>query len=337
VFESRVPWMVRNIQTDRRVQDPEFFRRQGLVSYLGVPLIVKDDILGVISFYTKKEHEFGSDEVEFLSTLVGQAAIAIHNSQLFEQTRTQAVDREKSNSVKDEFLSVMSHELRTPLNVVIGYTGLLKEGVLGEIGPEQSKALDKITDRAKDQLTMIDSILFATSVEAREIKAEPHEVNLATFLEDLKSSYNVSVTKGLCLSWEYPADLPVAHIDAAKLRHILQNLVNNAIKFTQRGEVTISLKITSAGANGRPKFMEFKVADTGIGIAAPFVAVIFDKFRQVDSSETRPYGGVGIGLYIVKKFTEMLGGTVEVESVPGEGSAFTVRVPWSPEQTAEHD
>jgi signal transduction histidine kinase len=331
IFKNRVPWMVRNIQTDSRVQDPDFFRRQGLVSYLGVPLIVKDEIFGVISFYTKKEHEFSDDEIEFLNTLVGQAAIAINNSQLFEQTRSQAVAMEKSNKVKDEFLSVMSHELRTPLNVVIGYTGLMKEGLLGQVSQEQTKALEKIGDRAKDQLTMIDSILFATSVETREIKAEPQEVSLGSFLDDLKSSYEVSLETQIRLNWHYAADLPVVHVDAAKLRHILQNLINNAIKFTREGEVAVSARMMGngrhTGSNGHPAFIEFKVADTGIGIAESFVPVIFDKFRQVDSSETRPYGGVGIGLYIVKKFTEMLGGTVDVESKPGEGSIFTVRVP----------
>ncbi|MGH7768528.1 MAG: ATP-binding protein [Candidatus Binatia bacterium] len=331
IFKNRVPWMVRNIQTDSCVQDPDFFRRQGLVSYLGVPLIVKDEVFGVISFYTKKEHEFSNDEIEFLNTLVGQAAIAINNSQLFEQTRSQAVAMEKSNKVKDEFLSVMSHELRTPLNVVIGYTGLMKEGLLGQVSREQTKALEKIGDRAKDQLTMIDSILFATSVETREIKAEPQEVSLGSFLDDLKSSYEVSLETQIRLDWHYAADLPVVHVDAAKLRHILQNLINNAIKFTREGEVAVSARMMAngrhAGGSGHPAFIEFRVADTGIGIAESHVPVIFDKFRQVDSSETRPYGGVGIGLYIVRKFTEMLGGTVDVESKPGEGSTFTVRVP----------
>jgi signal transduction histidine kinase len=339
VFQKRAPWIMRNVQTDPRVQDPEFFRREGLVSYLGVPLIVKDEIFGVISFYTRKEHEFGGDEVEFLSTLVGQAAIAIHNSQLFEQTKSQAAEMEKSNRVKDEFLSVMSHELRTPLNVVMGYAGLMKEGILGGVSEEQTKALEKIGDRAKDQLAMIDSILFATSVETREIKAESHELNLAAFLDDLKSSYEVSVETKIRLNWIYADDLPVVHLDTAKLRHVLQNLINNAMKFTREGGVTVSARIKKVdgeepagnGKNGEKPlssaYVEFKVADTGIGIAESHVPVIFDKFRQVDSSETRPYGGVGIGLYIVKKFTEMLGGTVDVESKPGEGSTFTVRVP----------
>jgi signal transduction histidine kinase len=123
--------------------------------------------------------------------------------------------------------------------------------------------------------------------------------------------------------------LPVVKTDSEKLKHILQNLINNAIKFTERGSVTISARLTPTGLSPQASatFVEFKVADTGGGIAEEFLPVIFEKFRQVDSSETRPYGGVGMGLYIVKKFTELLGGGVEVESEPGKGSTFTVTIP----------
>src|SRR3989338_4796401 len=341
-FESKAPVMVGNVQTDPRVKDPEFFRKHGLVSYLGVPLIVQDEVLGVISFYTKEEHEFTKEDVEFLSTLAGQAAVAIHNSQLYQEMTKLAADLSRSNKVKDEFLSVMSHELRTPLNVVMGYTGMIRDRLLGEINPEQEKALEKVISRARDQLTMISSILQATQIEAEGVRVERHEVSLKDFLDDLRSSYSIPLGKELSLIWDYPLDLPVVHTDAEKLKHVLQNLINNAIKFTPRGHVTVSVTCLNRavkGENGRrlAEAVEFKVADTGIGIAKELFPVIFERFHQVDSSETRKYGGVGIGLYIVKKFTELLGGKVELESEEGKGSTFTVTIPVADHQGAEKE
>ncbi|MBI2997998.1 MAG: GAF domain-containing sensor histidine kinase, partial [Deltaproteobacteria bacterium] len=276
-FESKAPVMASNVQTDPRVRDPEFFRKHGLVSYLGVPLIAKDEVLGVISFYTKEEHEFSDEEVEFLSTLAGQAAIAIHNSQVYQEMVSLAAQLSRSNKVKDEFLSVMSHELRTPLNVVMGYTGMIRDGLLGEINPEQEKALEKVISRARDQLTMISSILQVTQLEAAGGGVERREVSLKDLLDDLKSSYAIPLGKELSLIWDCPLDLPVIHTDGEKLKHILQNLVNNAIKFTDSGTVTISarclddagMRETGTGnskGNGRNGLVQFKVADTGVGI-----------------------------------------------------------------------
>ena len=348
VFERKAPWMVRNVQTDPAVKDLEFFRKHGLVSYLGVPLIVKDEILGVLSCYTKEEHKFSNEEVEFLSTLAGQAAITIHNSQLYEEMVKLAADLSKSNRVKDEFLSVMSHELRTPLNVVMGYTGMIKDRLLGEINPEQEKALEKVISRTRDQLTMISSILQATQLEAEGVKVESQKFSLGGFLDDLRSAYDVPLDKKLTLNWDYGSDLPMVKTDSEKLLHILKNLIDNAIKFTEKGHVTISARIKEGTRQkaegstqrieflptadrllptGEGKWVEIKVADTGIGITEEHFPVIFERFRQVDSSETRRYGGVGLGLYIVKKLTRLLGGTVEVESEPGKGSTFTVILP----------
>jgi len=338
VFETRAPVRINNVQTDPRNKDPNFFRKHGLVSYLGVPLIVKDEVLGVISFYTKEEHEFSDEEVEFLTTLAGQAAIAIHNSQLYQEMVSLAAQLSRSNKVKDEFLSVMSHELRTPLNVVMGYTGMIRDGLLGEINAEQEKALDKVISRARDQLTMISSLLQVTQLEAAGGRVERREVGLQDLLDDLKSSYAIPLGKELSLIWDWPLDLPVIHTDGEKLKHILQNLVNNAIKFTDSGTVTISTRYLDGAStretgtrnpkdNGRNGLVQFKVADTGVGIAKDHFSLIFERFQQVDSSETRLHGGVGIGLYIVRKFTEMLGGKIDVESEVGKGSTFTVTIP----------
>lgn len=330
VAETRVVLVVDDIQIDPRTQDREFFRRYKLVSYLGVPLIAKRELLGVLSIYTHEKRQFTTKEIEFLRTLGGQAALAINNSQLYEETKNRAVELEKANKVKDEFLSVISHELRTPLTVVMGYVGMMKDGMLGEINSRQGAALEKVLRRGNDQLSMINNILFATSLQSRAMIVEKNAVSLGKVLDDLRSTYTILLEKKLTLDWDYSSELPVIRADGVKLKHILENLINNAIKFTEKGGVTISARCLPD-----IKAVEFKVIDTGIGISTKLLPVIFEMFRQVDSSETRLHGGVGLGLYIVKKFTELLGGKVEVESEFGMGSTFTVTIPYEKIEQAE--
>lgn len=320
--ENNAPVMVRNAQTDPRSLASQFLQREGLVSYLRVPLTAKGEVLGVLTFFTKEEHEFTGDEVEFLTMLAGQAAIAIHNSQLHEQTRQQAAELEKALNIKREFLSVMSHELRTPLNVIVGNAGMLRDRLLGEIEPRQERSLAKIMKQSTELLGMINSILEATRIEASGSKAHVQEVSLTALLDDLRLGYDAPLEKELTLVWSYPSDLPVIRTDDEKLKIVLHNLINNAIKFTPRGTVTVSARSLS-----EKQAVEFKVADTGIGISKQSLSTIFEMFRQADSSETRRHGGVGLGLYIVKQFAQLLEGRVEVKSEPGKGSTFTVSIP----------
>jgi PAS domain S-box-containing protein len=323
VLEKKGPLIIADVQKDPRTRHREYTRKQGLVSFLGLPLIAKSDVLGVLSFFTKEKHDFGEGEVEFLSTLASQAAIAIHNSQLYEQIKQQAVELKRANRTKDEFLSVVSHELRTPLNTIVGYTEMVKDKMLGEIRPEQEKALGKVLARSKDLLGMIKGILEATSIGTGAVKVESREVRLEDFFNECRLTYDITMMKKkLALNWDYPTDLPVVRTDREKLRHILQNLVHNAIKFTDNGHVTISARYRK-----QCQAVELKVADTGVGISEEYLSSIFEIFRQVDSSETRVYGGAGVGLYIVKKFTDLLGGNIEVKSKPGKGSTFTVNLP----------
>jgi PAS domain S-box-containing protein len=346
VFESQRPLTILNVEKDS-AHPADFARKHGLTSYLGVPLSAKEKRLGVLGLYTKEQHEFTNQEIEFLNTLAGQAAIAIHNARLFEETKNQSIELERSNKVKDEFLSVMSHELRTPLNVIMGYTGLLKEAMLGEINPEQMDATSKIMGQCMDLLVMVNSILQATQLGSADTKVFRSECSLSDLLDELKSSYAIPQAKELTISWDYPAMLPTVKTDEEKLKHILQNLINNAVKFTEKGQVVISARVIDGGMqegenrkqvaesseplpavdDQQGAWLEFQVADTGVGIPQEQLPVIFDMFRQVDSSETRPYGGTGLGLYIVKKYLELLGGKVEVESELGKGSTFTVVIP----------
>ena len=322
VLRAKDAVRISNIQIPNIGPDSDYFRRSGFVSYLGVPLIAQDKVLGILSFYCRQERYFSDEEINFLRTLAGQAAGAIQNSQLYEQTKQQAIDLEKANKVKDEFLGVMSHELRTPLNVIAGYTKIVQDGVLGEINAEQVNALDKVTRHSNELLVMVNSIMDATKIEAGGVIVECDELPLPEFLDELKLLYEYPLGKDVSLRWEYASNLPVIRTDRDKLKHILQNLINNALKFTEVGHVTVSARHVT-GLNR----VELSVADTGIGIAPQDLPLVFEKFLQLDASRTRSQGGVGLGLHIVKTFSQVLGGTVKVTSQPGEGTTFTVTLP----------
>jgi signal transduction histidine kinase len=240
------------------------------------------------------------------------------NSQLETVNRTLV----KANKAKDEFLRIMSHELRTPLNVLLGYSQLVKDGTFGTINQKQENALDKVIGRAKELMNMISEILRATSIEAGKVKAEMFQIHMGELLDDLKSNYDLPLDKNLTFTWDYPAEPRTISTDGDKLKHILQNLINNAVKFTDEGSITLTARYFPEAQSA-----EFKVVDTGIGIDQEKIPSIFEMFHQIDSSETRNHGGVGLGLYIVKKYTEVLGGQIQVNSEPGKGSAFTVTIP----------
>lgn len=322
VYQTKAPLMIPNVQADPRTQDLEFFSKNHLVSYLGVPLIMKDEALGVLGFYTREERPFSQEEVEFLVTLGGQAAIAIHNSQLYGEIQKQAVELQQSNKVKDEFLSVMSHELRTPLIAIMGYAGLMEEELMGKNSPEQAKAIGVIKKESEHLLAMIREILEATRLESGAAMADKQPADVARLLAEIEDSYRLPLGKPVVLHWRYDSCIPVVCTDVMKLKQILQNLIANAIKFTEEGSVTVSARHSI-----EEKAVCFEVADTGVGIPSEMLPLIFDKFRQVDSSDTRSYEGVGLGLFIAKKFSELLGGTIRVRSEPGRGSTFTVILP----------
>lgn len=307
--------IILNAQTDPRSQQSEFLRKNGIVSYLRVPLAAKNQVSGFLTFFTREEHVFNTEEVEFLTTFASQAAIAIDHSQLYEEMS-------RSNKIKDEFLNVMSHELRTPINVVIGYAQLLNDGTLGVTNSQQAAAIDTIAARSKDLLNMINSLLYATSLEGNGASLDAAVVSLKDLVLELETDYQSQSTKDLSLIWNYAAELPNIETDGAKLKWILQSIINNAIKFTENGAVTTSVRYFP-----NDKKVQFAVADTGIGISPEETPRIFERFYQVDSSQSRSFEGVGLGLYIVTEFTALLGGKIAVESELEKGSTFTLTIP----------
>lgn len=306
---------------------PEFdgmrtFKKEDVQSAIVIPVLAQGQILGTIQLGSRKPRTFGREEIHFLEAIGSQMGLAVQKARLYQDVKNQAIELERANKVKDEFLSVMSHEIRTPLNTFVGYTEMVRDKMVGEINQKQEEVLGRALNQAGILLDMINRVLLTTQIDGGMVKAKADEVDLVELLDKLQSTYGVPMAKNVSLRWSCPSDLPRIRTDSDQLKHILENLINNALKFTHEGYVTISARhIPDSG------IVEFQVADTGIGIRKESLSAIFGKFRQVDSSETRLYGGVGLGLYIAQQMTEGLGGTLEVESEFGKGSTFTLRIP----------
>ena len=195
ILEARSPVQVGNVFTDPRIKDCEMLRREGLVSFVGLPMVANGTFLGSLIFLTREEHHFGEEEIGFLSTLTGRVAMALHHSQLFSEIQHQANELRQANQVKDEFLGVVSHELKTPLNVISGYSSMLTEGMLGEITPIQEKALQTVSRQSKELHNLINSVLQVNSIEAEMLQAEFHQVNFWEFLSELRAFYDYPLAK----------------------------------------------------------------------------------------------------------------------------------------------
>jgi signal transduction histidine kinase len=329
VVKNGVPIIAGDIREERRFKG-KIQLELGLRSCAMLPLKVHNEVRGIIHLASRALGYFDLEQQDHLMAIARQMGIALENRDLFDDLKASKDELEKANRVKNEFLSVMSHELRTPLSVVIGYTGLVKDESLGPLSKQQKEALQKVLVRAGDQLEMINEIMQTTQLEAHAISASLESFDLRDFLDHLRSDYEIrGDNKTVRLIWHYPAAAMPVVTDRGKIKQILQNLINNALKFTEKGTVAVSADIVEEGGlrNSAPQWIEFTVTDTGIGIAKEMQQTIFEKFHQGDSSETRLYGGVGLGLYIVKNFTDLLGGAVRVESEPGKGSTFTVNIP----------
>ena len=285
--------------------------------------------MGVIGFYSKNTQGFRSDEIQYLTALTDLITVALHDAQLREHNAEQAahlrsahVTAQKFEKAKSEFLGVMSHEFRTPLNLIMGHAGMMQEGMLGELNSEQRNSLERILHCSDDLLAMVMSILEASTIETGAVRVENQVFDPKDLLEELRAGSTVPEGKDLELVWNWPESLPRLKTDREKLRVVLEHLLDNAFKFCDRGRVAISAEVTP-----NPSMIKFVIADTGIGIAPEALPFVFEKFRQSDSSMTRSHEGVGLGLYIAKKFTELLGGELSVTSELGRGATFTITLP----------
>ncbi len=264
------------------------------------------------------------------SLVLSRAALEEHRRTLEEKVRArterlESVNREldEANRLKSEFLATVSHELRTPLNVIMGYTSMLAEGAGGTVTTEQREMLESIHRHSKLQLDLISNVLDFSRLASGRISLHVERFALAPVLEEIRALH-VGRRSGSPVTFVLDVDpgVPEMETDRVKLQEVVRNLVDNAAKFTQRGSVVIE-----ARAGKRPGWVGIAVRDTGRGISAEDLPRIFEEFRQVGEGMTRTTGGVGLGLAIVRRLVDVLGGTITVQSRIGEGSTFFVEVP----------
>jgi signal transduction histidine kinase len=271
------------------------------------------------------EHKVQQNMTELLETNKRLQQEIVERKRIEEELKWALETAESANLAKSQFLANMSHELRTPLNVIIGYTEMLEEEAL-DLGYEAcTPELEKICLAAKHLLTLINDVLDISKIEAGKMTLHCETFDLATVINQMTSTVEPLMEKHANTFQLHLEDaLGEMYADPSKLRQILLNLISNAAKFTEKG--TITLELTSTTENGN-KWFNFNVTDTGIGMHAEQISHLFQLFSQVDSSSTRKYGGAGLGLAITKQFTEMMEGTISVESELGQGSTFIVRLP----------
>jgi PAS domain S-box-containing protein len=285
----------------------EHHRLAGYRAALAAPMLKDEQPIGVIFIGRRSARPFSARQIELLRTFAAQAAIAIEHVQLFRH--------------KSEFLAHMSHELRTPLNAIIGFTRIVMRTSQASLGPRQYENLEKILASGERLLGLINSVLDLSRIDAGRLEVHATEVGLAPVLEQcLRTVEPLVRADAVTLVRELDGELPRMVVDEEKLRQIVINLLSNAVKFTERGTV----RLRARAANGS---VTISVADTGIGIPADKLDVIFEEFEQADASSTRVYGGSGLGLAIARRLARMMGGDITVESAPGKGSAFLLTLP----------
>ena len=286
-----------------------------------IPLSARGRAVGLLSAYFKEPRDISETEARALRTIARLVSVAKENADLVSELRENNLALERANRLKSEFLASVSHELRTPMNAIIGYTKLMLDGLDGDLTEQQMADLQRVATAADNLLSLINGLLDLAKIEAGKMELNSEEVNIEVVVEEVVELIRPQAdAKGLALEMDVARSLPAAFADRARVRQVLVNLAANAVKFTERGSVTIS----AAAADG---WITLSVTDTGVGIPLDAQVYIFDEFRQADSSTTRKYGGTGLGLAISKRLVALHGGRLWVDSTAGAGSTFHFTLP----------
>ena len=298
--------------------------RAGYRARLVVPLMRFGDVIGALVVRRKAPGEFPASIVELLETFAAQSALAIQNARMFSEIGDKSRQLEVASRHKSQFLANMSHELRTPLNAIIGVTEMLLEDARDLKREDEIEPLDRVLRAARHLLALINDILDLSKIEAGRMELHLESFPLAPLIEDVvKTIEPLAAKNGNRILVDCGADIGTIHADQIRFRQALLNLASNANKFTDNGTVTITARHEPSGRG----WVTVAVTDSGIGMSAEQMSRLFQEFSQADSSTTRRYGGTGLGLAISRHFCRMMDGDITVESEPGKGSTFTVRIP----------
>jgi signal transduction histidine kinase len=321
---TRTPVEITNLLDERELGATRLrpiAARLGYRSVLAVPLLREERILGALTVWRKETGSFSAEVVNLLQTFATQSALAIQNARLFREIQEKGHQLELASKYKSQFLASMSHELRTPMNAVLGYTRMLLMNVYGELPEKVRDVHQRIDKSGRHLLGLINDVLDFSKIEAGQLTLSTNLFSLKEVVQAIVAGTQPLATeKNLPLKVTVPADLPPALGDERRITQVLLNLVGNAIKFTDSGEVRIDVAATDGS-------FEISVSDTGPGITETDQKNIFEEFRQAESSTMQKKGGTGLGLAIAKRIVELHRGKIWVESEVGKGSRFIFTLP----------
>jgi signal transduction histidine kinase len=301
----------------------EIARQFGHRTTLGIPLMSDVGAIGCLLLRRTVLEPFSDKQIALLQTFADQAVIAIENVRLFDEIQDKSRQLAEASQHKSQFLANMSHELRTPLNAIIGVSEMLREDA--EAAKQDVEPLDRVLGAGRHLLTLINDILDLSKIEAGRMELHLETFQLVAAIKDVAKTIESMATKnGNRLVIDCPADLGTLHADQTRFRQSLLNLASNANKFTEKGTITIAAH--QGQENGRD-WITLAVADTGIGMTPEQLGKLFQEFSQASSATASRYGGTGLGLVISRRFCQMMGGDITVESELGCGSTFTIRLP----------
>jgi len=326
VFAQHEPLQVADLREEAASELNKIALRAGYRARMVAPLLRGEDIVGMLVVRRRTPGEFVKNTVDIIKTFAAQSALAIQNARLFHEIEDKSRQLEEASQHKSQFLANMSHELRTPLNAILGYTELMTDGAYGEPSEKMLGILTRLEANGRHLLGLINDVLDLSKIEAGQLELELSDYCIQDIAQTVRSTLEpLAADKKLAFKVEVAPQLPSGRGDGRRLTQVLINLVGNAIKFTDAGEIAIKAEANNGS-------FHVSVRDTGPGISSADQAKLFQEFQQADNAITRKKGGTGLGLAISKRIIEMHGGRIWVESQPGQGSTFAFTLPVVVEQ-----